>query len=185
VINITLNLLPPHLIRQRAAQRRGRNRVVLAAAAVLPFVLAYGIIHARTQVLRFRSTVLSRQIGAITPLALKARKLDSDLAGLKQREDALTGLTTRVPRWSSALVDLRDALPPDAWLTSMSITAGQLTVVGQAQTETAVSAVTTGLASARFLSGASLKYVKQQDAGGGRRVYTFEIDATLRGDGGP
>jgi Tfp pilus assembly protein PilN len=183
VIEITLNLLPPHLLRQRAAQRRGRNRVLVAAAAVLPFVLAYGVIHARTEVLRFRSTALSRQIGALTPLAVKARKLDGDLAALRQREDALTRLTTRFPHWSAALVDLRDALPPDVWLTSVGITDGQLTVVGHAETESAVSAVTTGLASARFLTGASLKYVKQEDAGGGRRVYTFEVDATLRGDG--
>jgi len=181
VIDITLNLLPPHLMRQRQAHRRGRNRMLLVGLAVLPFVLAYGVIHARTEVLRFRSTALTRQIGALTPLAVKARKLDGDLAGLRQREDALTRLATRFPRWSAALVDLRDALPPDAWLTSMSITNGQLAVVGQAENESTVSAVTTGLASARFLTGASLKYVRQEDAGA-RRIYTFEIDATLRGD---
>lgn len=183
MIEITLNLLPPHLVRQRAAQRRGRSRVAVAAAGILPFVLAYGIIHARTEVLRFRTTALSREIGAITPLALKARKLDGDVAALRRREGALTRLTTRLPRWSASLVDLRDALPSNAWLTSISITDGQLTVVGQADSESAVSAVTSGLASAHFLAGASLKYVKQEDAGGGRRVYTFEIDAALRGDG--
>lgn len=183
-MEITLNLLPPHLLRQREARRRGRARVLLAAGAVLPVVLAYVVIHARIEVLRFRSAALTHQIAALTPLAQKARKLDGDLAAIRQREDALTGLTGRLPRWSRALVDLRDSLPPDAWFTSISITNGQLALVGQTQSESTVAAITTGLASARFLTGTSLKYVKQ-DSAGPRRVYSFEIDATLRGEPTP
>lgn len=182
---ITLNLLPPHLVRQRDAQRRARARTLVAAAAVLPIVLAYVVIHARIEVLRFRSASLSRQILVMTPLALKARKVDGDLAALRQREDALTRLTAGLPRWSVALVNLRDALPPDAWLTAVTITNGQLAVVGQAPSESTVSAVTSGLASARFLTGTSLKYVRVDTVGTRPvyNVYSFEIDATLRAAG--
>jgi Tfp pilus assembly protein PilN len=181
VIETTLNLLPAHLLRRREDQRRGRGRVLLAVAVVLPIVVAYAMIHARTEALRFESAALTRQIGALTPLALKARKLDGDVAALRERESALSRVRTGLPHWSQALVELRNALPPDAWLTSITIADGQLAVVGHAQNERGLSAVTTSLASARFLTGASLKFVREEDAGP-RRTYGFEIDATLRRD---
>jgi Tfp pilus assembly protein PilN len=181
VIETTLNLLPAHLIRRREERRRGRGRVFLAGAVLLPVAVAYAVIHARTEALRFESASLTRQVAALTPLAVKARKLEGDLDALRARQQALARVRTGLPRWSQALIELRNALPPDAWLASITITNGQLAVVGHAQNEQGVSAVTTELASARFLTGASLKYVREEN-GGPRRIFAFEIDATLRGD---
>ncbi|HEV2440268.1 MAG TPA: PilN domain-containing protein [bacterium] len=181
-MEITLNLLPPHLLRQRDDRRRKRTRLVIAAAAVLPVALAYGLLHARIQVLRFQSNSLQRQIVALTPLSQKAQRLDAELTALRQRDEALNRLTARLPRWSAALVGVRDLVPSDAWLTSLSINNGQLAMTGQAGSETTVSTLTTRMASAKFLTGTSLKYVRQSLLGT-RQFYTFEIDATVRGEG--
>lgn len=183
-MEITLNLLPPYLLRQRQVQRRKQARALAAAAAVVPILLAYVLLNARIHALRLDAARLDRRVAALTPAAAKARQLDDDLAGLRRREDALSQLTVRLPRWSTVLVQLSDLLPPDASFTSLAIANGQFIVVGQALTEGTVSVLATRLASARFLTGTSLKYVREQDLGT-RRIYLFEIDGTVRAEGQP
>jgi Tfp pilus assembly protein PilN len=181
-MEITLNLLPPHLLRRRAETRRRQARALVALAAVIPVILAYAVIHARIQMLRFQSQVMERQVLALTPLAEKARKLDADLALARERRDALNRLAARLPRWSAVLLDLSALVPPDAWLTSLTIDGGRLAIVGQALDEGTVSTLTARLSAARFLTGTSLKYVRESMLGS-RPVYTFEIDATVRTEG--
>jgi|GEM_PF-2857380 len=181
-MEIALNLLPAHLLRRRGDQRRRQTRVLIAATAVLPVVLAYVLVHARIQMLRYQSQTVGREITALSPLALKAQKLETDLAALRQREDALNRLTSRLPHWSTVLVSVRDIIPPDAWLTSLNIDNGQLAIVGQTGSEATVSVLTTRMATAKFVTGTSLKYVRQSMSGT-RQIYTFEIDGTVRGDG--
>lgn len=181
-MEITLNLLPPYLIQQRELQRRKRARGLIAAAAVLPVLLAYVLLNARIHTLRVRAESLDRQVVALTPAAGQARQLETDLAALRQREDALSRLAVRFPRWSGVLVRLSSLVPRDIWLTSLSITGNQFTMVGQSLNENAVSILTARLASAQFLTGSSVKFVRESTAGA-RRVYGFEIGGTLRPEG--
>lgn len=181
-MEITLNLLPPHLLQQRELQRRKRTRTLVIATAVLPILLAYALLNARIQVLRLQATSLSRQVAALNPVAQKAQKLDTDLSALRRREDVLSRLTVRQPRWSGVLVQMSGLVPHDVWFTSLSITDGQLVIAGQSLNEGAVSILTTRLASARFLSGSSLRFVREGGVGG-RRVFAFEINGTLRPEG--
>lgn len=183
-MEITLNLLPSHLLKQRDVQRRKQTRRLALAAAILPIVLGYGVLHARIQVLQVRAASLDRQVAALTPIAEKAQKLDNDLASLRRREEALSRLTVRLPRWSGVLVQLSGLVPRDVWLTSLAISDGQLVIAGQALNESAVSTLATRLASARFLTGSSLKFVREGSVGG-RRVFAFEINGTLRAEGPP
>lgn len=183
-MEITLNLLPSHLLQRREVQKRKQTRVALAAAAVLPFLLAFGALNARVHMLQGQAQSLRRQVGVLTPIAEKARKLDADTAALKQREDALSRLTVRLPRWSSVLVRLSGLVPPDIAFTSLSIADGQVTIIGQAVNEGAVSTLTTRLAAARFLTATSLKYVRESGTPA-RPSFAFEIDATLRPEGTP
>jgi len=178
-MEITLNLLPPYIQRQRDLQKRSQARNIVVAAAVLPFILAYGALHARIRLLEVQAASLDRQVAALSPIADKSRRLERDLTDLKHREEALTRLTVRLPRWSGVLVQLSDLVPRDAWLTSLSITNGQLAIAGQALSEGTVSTLATRLSSARFLTGTSLKYVREGSLGT-RRIYTFEIDGSVR-----
>lgn len=178
-MEITLNLLPAHLLQQREVQTRKRARAVIVAAAVVPFLLAFAALHARIQVLRAHASSLRHQVAALTPVAEKARKMDGDVAALRRREAALSRLTVRLPRWSSVLVRLSGLVPSDVFFTSLTITDGQLAIVGQALSESAVSTLTTRLAAAQFLSGTSLKYVREAGTAA-RQSFTFEIDATVR-----
>jgi len=181
-MEITLNLLPPHLLQQREVQRRKRTRTLALAAAVLPIVLVYAVLNARIQVLQVRAASLDRQVAALSPVADKARKLETDLAALRRREDALNRLTVRLPHWSASLAQLSSLVPQDVWFTSLSITDGQLVIAGQALSESAVSTLTARLAGARFLTGTSLKFVREGSVGT-RRVFTFEMSGTLRAEG--
>lgn len=181
-MEITLNLLPPYLLRQRELERRKRTRMVALAIAVLPIVLAYALLNARIQLLRLQAARLDHQVAALTPLAEKALRLEADLTALRQREAALTQLTARLPHWSTVLVRLTTVVPPAAWFTSLSITNGQVAIVGQAANESTISVLTARLAAARFLTGTSLKYVREGTIGVSR-VYTFEIDGTVQPDG--
>ena len=181
-MEITLNLLPPYIQRQRDLQKRRRARNVALAVAVLPFLFAYLVLNARIHVLQTRVAILDRQVGALSPVAEKARRLENDLDDLKRRAEALDQMIVRQPRWSPVLVQLSDLLPPDAWFNSLGISNGQFVIVGQALSEGSVSTLATRLAAARLLDGTSLKYVREENLGT-RRVYSFEIDGSVRTGG--
>ncbi len=182
-MEITLNLVPPRLLRQQAEHRRRRQRLWVLAVAVLPILLAYMLLNVRIGVLRAQVANLNKQIAPMQPLAAKERRLEDEIAGFRRRQDALAHLTVAFPRWSAILVQLSGLVPHDVWLTDLSVANGQLIVHGGALSEAAVSTMTTRLSGAAFLTGTSLKFI-HQDTVGTRRTFTFEIAGTLRPQGG-
>ncbi len=177
-MEITLNLVPPRLLRQRADQRRKRQRLIAIAAAAVPVLLAYALLDIRIGVLRSQVARLDRQLATLRPVAAKAHRLEDELAGFRLREDALAQLTVASPRWSVILVQLRSLIPQDVWLTDLSVANGKLLVHGQALSEDAVSTVTARL-EATVLIGTSLQFMRE-DRVGTRRIFTFEIAGSLR-----
>ncbi len=182
-MEITLNLVPPRLLRQQAEHRRKRQRLLILAFAVLPILLAYMLLNVRIGVLRAQVANLNKQIAPMQPLAAKERRLEDEIAGFRRRQEALAKLTVTFPHWSVILVRLSGLVPHDVWLTDLSVANGQLVIHGGALSEDAVSTVTTRLSGATFLTGTSLKFI-HEDRAGGRRVFTFEISGSLRQEGG-
>jgi Tfp pilus assembly protein PilN len=181
-MEITLNLLPPYLQQQRQSQRRRQTRILAAALAVAPLLLAYGLLNIRIQMLQQRVARLDRGVAALSHVAATTRRLESESDDLRRREEALSRMTVRLPRGSAVLVELSTLVPTDVWFTSVSIANGRFTIVGQTLSESGVSVLTARLASARFVTAPSVKYVREESAGT-RRTYTFEIDGTMRTEG--
>ena len=181
-MEITLNLLPPYLQQRREIQRRRQTRIAIAAVGVAPILLAYGLLSVRIQLLQQRVARLDRGVAAFSQVAGMTRRLESESADLRRREDTLSRLMVRAPRGSAVLIELSGLVPADVWFTSINIANGRLTIVGQALGGSGVSALTARLASARFVAAPSVKYVREESVGTGR-IYTFEIDGMVRTEG--
>ncbi len=182
-MEITLNLVPPRLLRQRADQRRKRQRLMAIAAAIVPVLLVYTLLDLRIAVLQSQAAGLDRRLAPMRPVAAKVHRVDEELAGFRRREEALGRLTVAVPRWSVILVQLSALVPQDVWLTDLRVAGGTLLVHGGALSENSVSTMITRLSGATFLTGTSLNFVRE-DRVGTRRTFTFEIAGSLRPAGG-
>ncbi len=178
-MEISLNLLPPRLLTERTGRRRKRQRVIAIAAAVLPLLLIYILLAVRIEALRARSASLDRQLAPLRPVAARVLKLDGELAVLRQREEALARVAGGAPHWSLILVQLSGLVPADVWFTGLSVSGNQLSLSGQSLSEPAVTTLAARLSNAQFLTGASLKYIRE-DRSGARRIFTFAIAGTLR-----
>jgi len=145
----------------------------------VPLTIAYIIIVGQTGILRARADRLEQEIAPLRPQAARVVQLEAERTALQQREQVYERVRSNIVPWSMILSQLSALVPTDVWFTSMAVVNQQLTVDGNALSDTAVASLASRLAAARFVTGVSISFIREA-VGTGPRQFSFQLVATLR-----
>jgi len=182
-MRIRLSLVPgPVVRRQELASRRKALLLIplLAIASVAVFyVLLVNDARRAREVIRDTES----RLAPLRPTATQVGQLQAEIADLAQRRQALLGAAGRGQlQLSPLLTEISQVIPQDAWLQTLAVDAGTLTMTGSALQLRSVGQFVGGLEQSQQLEQVKVQNLQQVQAGS-RSITQFQITARLKGTG--
>jgi Tfp pilus assembly protein PilN len=164
---VPVNLLPSEQ-RGRADEALSLWTLGLAAAALILLVVWGLSALAKDQLLAYQ---MRNEIAAIEPKVREVKHLQDEIDLLRKQVDILSPGSE--PQVTVLLKELSDAIPPDAYLTSLNLRNGRLTLDGLA---TAASGIITKLEGSRHFKNANFTSPITKQGDKDRFTLTAEIE---------
>ena len=182
-MRIRLSLVPgPVVRRQELASRRKALLLIplLAIASVAVFyVLLVNDARRAREVIRDTES----RLAPLRPTATQVGQLQAEIADLAQRRQALVGAAGRGQlQLSPLMIEISQVIPQDAWLATLTIEAGTLTMAGNALHLGSVGQFVSGLEQSPRLEQVKVQNLQQIQVEA-RSITQFQITARLKGTG--
>ncbi len=168
-----LDLMPPRIKDKRLKDEWIRTGVI--SVAVLLLSLAFSISSVWRNEARLEE--IQEQIATIESRVNAAREVKSEYEDLINKVTALNKLQKEEPHWLAILENLSEAIPEDAWLTSLDMEKGeQLRISGHASSAAKLIPL---LESSPYLENVKFEAPTTTRDFGGEVVETFRITADI------
>jgi len=180
-MRIDLNLIPAAVLRRREQASRRRALIGIPIIVLAGVAGIYAVLLADARQARDAARDSEARLAAVRPVALRVSQLQAEIADLEQRRQALVALAGRPQaRLSPVLAEVSHLIPQDAWLQSLTVDAGAVTLAGYALELRSVARFGATLAQSAFFDQVRVQNL-QQVAAGRRSITQFQITARLKG----
>lgn len=179
-MRIDLNLIPAAVLRQREQATQRRVVIVIPALIVVGVVAIFAALLAQERRAAEAGRQLDDQLRPIRPVFIYLSELQAETATLEHRQQALQTINgQRQVRLSPLLAEISQRVPQDAWLQSMSVDAGSVTLAGNALELRSVGLFAGALSGSPVIE--QVRVLNLQQVAAGRRTITqFQITARLK-----
>ncbi|MEO1131588.1 MAG: PilN domain-containing protein [Cyanobacteria bacterium J06639_1] len=115
------------------------SRVIIGGAAVLAligvsFAGVYLWTFGRIRTLQTEQTEVTEELGEAQAELARLQQLQAELGDIQTRTQALKAFFDRVQPWSAILEEIRNRIPPDTWIDTVSTSDTDVTIEGQSAT---------------------------------------------------
>lgn len=178
-MRIHLNLVPLAIQRRREMARRRRALIGVPLVIVAVVAGLYLLLLGQEAQARRVSRETEELLIPLRPLGLRLAGLQSQTEEVERRRQEMLRVLQQQQRWSAVMDDVSRLIPQDAWLQSMTLEPGILTLSVAALQLRTVAQFVQSLAASPAVADVQVPALQQTQAGG-RMIPQFTIRARLK-----
>jgi Tfp pilus assembly protein PilN len=182
-MRIRLSLVPGPVLRQQELASRRRALLLIPLLAIVGAAVFYVLLVNDARRAREVVRDTESRLAPLRPTVAQVSQLEAEITDLQQRRQALIGAAGRAQlQLSPLLTEISQIIPQDAWLYTLTVDAGTLTMTGGTLQLRSVGQFVGGLEQSGRLDQVKVQNLQQVQTDL-RSITQFQITARLKGTG--